>query len=166
MKQRERAVSGRGAWFRRGALLALILTAAVLWWMEGRQEHEAVDRPALSPAPTIFTDERLSRETAYDRDVAALEALVGNETVDASTREMAAQQLSMLIAEHQSEIRLEAALLEAGYHSAVVLVNNGSVTVMVAQDQLTEENSEQILSLCLAHTEAGAENIRVMARRQ
>ena len=153
-----------GKWLRRGLLLVLVAACAVLWLMD---RDVPLDHNLPSePVPTACTDERLKRENAYERDVTALQALVDNESADQATREMAAQRLAVLIAEHQSEIRLETALLEAGYQTAIVLVNNGAVTVMVPQDQLTEEKSAQILALCLAHTDADAENIRVMANRQ
>ncbi|MBR6570126.1 MAG: SpoIIIAH-like family protein [Clostridia bacterium] len=153
-----------GKWLRRGMLLVLAAACAVLWLMEGNDSSD--NNLPSEPVPTAYTDERLKRENAYERDITALQALVNNESADAATREMAAQQLAVLIAEHQSEIQLETALLEAGYRTAIVLVNNGAVTVMVPQDQLTEEKSAQILALCLAHTDADAENVRVMANRQ
>ena len=67
------------------------------------------------------------------------------------------------VAQHQQELGLEAALLEAGYKNAVVLVLGGAVTVMIAQEQLTDNASAQILALCVAHAGVGAENVRIMA---
>ena len=78
---------------------------------------------------------------------------------------MAAQKLTMLISEHRSELGLEKALQEAGFDNAVVIVQNGAVTVMIPQEKLTEDASAQILALCVTHTEASAENVRVMAFR-
>lgn len=153
----------RSAWLRRGILIVLVLAAAALWWLEGRPASEPGVQPTLAPAPTVHGDERLKRENAYDRDVAALQALVESGAADESTREMAAQKLASLIAEHQNEIGLETALVEAGYPSAVVIVQNGAVTVMIPSELLNETSSAQILSLCIAHTDVGAENVRVMA---
>lgn len=152
------------AWFRRGLLAVLALAAGILWMIEGRKEPLQQLSPALSPAPTVQHDERLKRETAYDRDVTALQALLESASADTATQEMAAQKLAQLIAEHQHEIGLENALLEAGYENAVVLMQNGAVTVMVPQDRLNEETGAQILELCVVHAGVGAENIRVMGR--
>lgn len=149
----------------RWALLAVLAgAAAVLWQMEGRVEQKP-PVPA-TPAPTVQNDVRLKREASYERDAAALKALTENESADAATREMAAQTLTALVEEHQYELGLEAALQEAGYENAVVLVQNGAVTVMLGQDELNDEAGAQILELCVIHAGVGAENVRVMGLRQ
>ena len=152
------------AWLRRGLLMGLVLAAYALWRMEGRPVQEPP--PISAPAPTAQRDERLKRETAYDRDVAALLALLESGAAEPSTQEMAAQKLTGLIEEHQHEIGLETALLETGYENAVVLVQNGAVTVMIPEIQLSESSSAQILELCVVHAGVEAENVRVMGIRQ
>ena len=151
-------------WLRRGLLMMLVLAAGALWWTEGRQQNAPDTQPDSTPVPTAKQDERLKRETAYDRDVAALQALLENGAANEATQEMAAQKLAELIGEHQHEIGLETALLEAGYENAVVLMQNGAVTVMVPQERLNEESSAQLLELCVIHAGVGAENIRIMGR--
>lgn len=150
------------AWLRPSVLMLLVLAAICLWWMEGREMADEAVLPTPTPTQHVQKDQRSERETAYDRDVAALQALLESGAADEATQEMAAQKLAALIAEHQSEIGLEEALQEAGYTSAVVIVQNGSVTVMIPKAQLNEDASAQILALCVAHAEVGAENVRVM----
>ena len=150
-------------WFRRGLLAALAAAAVFLWYTEGA---DAPKQPiAATPAPTVQRSERIRREDAYEQDVAALQKMLESGAADAATQELAAQKLTMLISEHRNELGLEQALQEAGFENAVVIVQNGAVTVMIAQDMLTGEASAQILALCVAHTDAGAENVRVMAFR-
>ena len=151
-------------WFRRGLLAVLVLAAGVLWWTEGREIDPPRSPAATAPAPTVQRDERFKRETAYERDVAALQALLESGTADAATQEMAAQTLTDLVTEHQHEIGLETALLEAGYENAIVLMQNGAVTVMVPQERLNEETSAQLLELCVVHAGVDSENIRIMGR--
>ena len=163
MMRREQARPVWHAWLRRGFLAALVLAAAALWWMEGRQQAGQDIQPSATPVPTAYMDERLKRETAYERDVAALQALLESGAAGEATRAQAAQKLTELIAQHQNEIGLEKALLEAGYDPAVVIVQNGAVTVMLSSEMLSTETSAQILALCVAHAGVGAENVRVMA---
>ena len=150
-------------WLRAGLLIVLILAAFWLWWMDGRMEKQPTPQPTVTPAATQQIDRRGQREKAYEQDRAALQALVENSEMDEATREAASQQLAALIAQHQQELGLETALLEAGYENAVVLVLGGAVTVMIAQEQLTDNASAQILALCVAHAGVGAENVRIMA---
>ena len=149
-------------WFRRVLLAVLVVAAGILWWTEGRQQNAMEHQPAATPVPTAKQNERLKRETAYDRDVAALQAILESGAASEATQEMAARKLAELIGEHQHEIGLETALLEAGYENAVVLMQNGAVTVMVQQERLNEESSAQLLELCVIHAGVGAENVRVM----
>ena len=153
------------AWLRRGLLVVLILAAGMLWWTEGEPKPVQEPLPESTPLPAPQRDERLKRETAYERDVAALQALLESGAADAATQELAAQKLTELIGEHQHEIGLETALLEAGYENAVVLMQNGAVTVMVPQEILSESASAQILELCVIHAGVGPENVRVMGIR-
>ena len=150
-------------WFRSTLLVLLLLTAAGLWWLEGRRETVEAPQMFAPPAATAQQDRRTRQEQAYEQDVAALQALLETGAADEATQELAAQNLAELIRQHQHEIGLEAALQEAGFAAAVVIVQNNAVTVMIPQDRLNEDASAQILALCVAHTEVGAENVRVMA---
>ena len=149
-------------WVRWGILAVLVAAAAWLWFAEGRTEQRAVPGPVQTPAVIVPNDARLKREASYEKDVAALQALIESGAADEATQEMAAKNLAELIEEHTSEIALESALEEAGFAGAAVIVQNGAVTVMLPDEQLSEKNSAQIISLCIAHTDAKAENVRVM----
>lgn len=157
-------------WLRRGLLAALIAAAAALAWLRlpapapsDAPEPDASLSAGQTPAPAA-AQERTARETAYDKDVAALTALLDSGAADDETRAQAAARLDQLVADHQSELGLEETLNQAGYSPCVVLLQNGALTVIVASSDMTAEASAAILSLCAAHTDIGVENIRIMAR--
>lgn len=157
-------------WLRRGLLAALIAAAAALAWLRlpapapsDAPEPGASLSAGQTPAPAA-AQERTARETAYDKDVAALTALLDSGAADDETRAQAAARLDQLVADHQSELGLEETLNQAGYSPCVVLLQNGALTVIVASSDMTAEASAAILSLCAAHTDIGVENIRIMAR--
>ena len=159
-------------WLRRGLLAVLIAAAAVLAWLRllapapsDAPEPGASLSAGQTPAPAA-TQERIAREAAYDKDVAALTALLDSGAADEETRAQAAERLDRLVADHQSELGLEEALNQAGYSSCAVLLQNGALTVIVASSDMTAEASAAILSLCTAHTDIGVENIRIMAREE
>lgn len=167
-----RAKKRTATWLRRGLLAALIAAAAALAWLRlpALMPSDALpDAPepsaSLSQTPTpAVTQERTAREAAYDKDVAALTALLDSGAADEDTRAQAAARLDQLVADHQSELGLEEALNQAGFSPCVVLLQNGALTVIVASSDMTAETSAAILSLCAAHTDIGVENIRIMAR--
>ena len=171
MNEKKAPPQGRGkgrkhAWPRRALLVALI--AAAVLAVRGLPETEAPKTPAApseTPAPTSNASERAAREAAYDKDVAALTALVDSAAADDETRAQAARQLERLISDHQSELGLEEALAQAGFAPCLVLMQNGSLTVIVSSQEITGEQSAAILALCTAHTDVEAENIRIMTRQ-
>ena len=166
--------AGKRTWLRRGLLAALLLAAlalgaARLWGHSpaGRPvptpSQTGGSLPAATPAPAA-PSERSAREAAYDKDVAALTALLESGAADADTQAQAARRLERLVADHQTELGLEDALQRAGFAPCLALMQNGALTVVVNAPQLTAEAGAAILSLCAAHSDVEVENIRIMAR--
>ena len=151
-----------GRWMRMVVLAALVMVAIIMWRSLGKQENTQPSAPTATQMPAAQKNEREKRENAFEKNTAALQALLESGAADQATQEMAAQKLTELIAEHRHEIGLEIALQEAGYENAVVLMQHGAVTVMVPQERLSESSSAQILELCVVHAGVGAENVRVM----
>lgn len=155
-------------WPRRVLLGALLLAAGVLAWtrlmpLEAPQPSSTpTPFVSASPAPTA-RDERSVRETAYENDMAALQALLGDERTDETVRAQAGEKLAEMVADHQSELGLEEALGKAGFGACYVLAQNGALTVLVPEGALGVERSAAILSLCAAHTDVDVENIRIMS---
>jgi len=155
---RQQNSPARGAWLRRGILMALILTAAALTLQTAKDPQPV---PQTTPLPTTApADERTRREAAYEADLTALQALV--DKGDENIRMQAAQQLARMTQEHQQELGLEEAIAQAGLPVRAVLVQNGAITVIVPSGTLTQQTSAIMLSLCAAHTDAALENIRIM----
>ncbi|MEF9880037.1 MAG: SpoIIIAH-like family protein [Clostridia bacterium] len=157
-----------GSYMRAALLLALVITAGLLIWQKNAAPDEKTPQPkptaqtqkaAASPMPTTG---RSARELAYDKDVQTLTALIESGAEDAETRAHASARLTQMVSEHQSELGIEEALLQAGFKPCVVLLQNGALTVMVANEKLNDEQRVTILSLCAAHTDIGVENIRIM----
>lgn len=156
------------AWLRSALLLALVAVCSFMIWQNGRKETQE-PYPLASVAPNVTTTQTPApqsshsiREIAYDKDIQTLTALTQNNQIDSETRAQAAQRLSQMVADHQSEIGIEDALFEAGYQPCMVLLQNGSLTVMVTKDTLADTETVTILSICAAHTDIGIENIRIM----
>lgn len=113
---------------------------------------------AVEDQPTVKMEaqaERSAREAGYEKDLETLRQLAQKED-----GELAREQLNKMISSHQSELAIEEALRENGLEDALVIVQNGSVTVIATN--FTKENSAGILALCMAHANVGAENVRLM----
>lgn len=159
--------SARSAWARMGVLIALLLAAGVFLWDATPTRDNAAVGSAVSPEGTAQrtpapTYGRTAREAAYDKDVAALKALVGQTDADEAVRNQAAGQLAKMIAGHQIEMGVEEALQNAGFAPCMALMLNDALTVTVNASELTAGESATILSICVAHSDVAVENIRIM----
>lgn len=156
-------------WLRRGILMALLLAICVLvYGMNGKAPREEAEQAAPTSVPQAAQapeqTEREIREKAYQQDMEALNALLESENIDDGTRQQAQARLLQLIDEHQTELGIEEALVQAGYGVCMALCQNGALTVMVDREELSAADSAAILSLCVSHSDISVENIRIMNR--
>ncbi len=148
---------------RLGILIVLVLAAIVYLVPKSANTHTDSTLISEAPLPSAAPqDARSARESAYDKDIAALERLIGNESADEDTRAQASESLARMIADHHSELGIEEALTQAGFKPCLVLMQNGSLTVMVSERELSGEQTVTILSICAAHSDIGIENMRIM----
>lgn len=113
------------------AALALSLTAALLLRPSSPQAQR-VTLPMTSAESSASPLEafRISRDSAYQRDMAALETLISNENTDRAARQSAAEELQACVALHQAQLALEGALLTSELAPCCAVVTDGSVTIV------------------------------------
>lgn len=163
----EKKKNARHTWIRMGVLAALLLTSGVLLLSTTPHPGTETVRPTTSvhqtPGVTPTPDYgRTAREAAYDKDMAALQALVAQQDTEEKIRNQAAAQLARMVQDHQIELGVEEALQNAGFASCMALMLGGALTVTVNAPELTQGESAAILSICVAHSDVAAENIRIM----
>ena len=158
-----------GDWItrHRNLLLILLLLATMAVSSLANQERltqEAATvslpmvEPYAEPAGRIELF-RQQRDTAALQDMAALQALVGQEQLDRQTREEAAAQLSMLVDHRERQLALEGALLESGFYPCAAVVSAGQVTIVTEKASLSDD--EMALLMTMAQLHAGASPAQV-----
>lgn len=167
----DRRKQARGTWRRLIILMVLLLAVGVMLW-QGKIKTAAPEldaaatstaSPAVTPAPgTAPATGRTARELAYDKDMAALQALIENGKADEAILDQAAEQLTKMTANHQTEMGIEEALTKAGFDPCMVLLQNDAMTVTVSALELTATESATILAVCAAHSDVAVDNIRIM----
>ena len=150
---------------RRIALTTLALAAsALLGYQIGRDSAPvaAVSAPPAATPAAAFQSDEATRERAYAQDAEALTALAQNALLEKETREEAARRLADMTQRRQRERALTQAIEEAGFAPCMALEQNGSVTILLQQNELTAEESAALLALCMAHMPVARENVRIM----
>lgn len=113
------------------AALALSLTAALLLRPSSPQAQR-VTLPMTSAESSASPLEafRISRDSAYQRDMTALETLISSENTDRAARQSASEELQACVALHQAQLALEGALLTSELAPCCAVVTDGSVTIV------------------------------------
>lgn len=145
------------------AALALSLTAALLLRPSSPQAR-GVTLPMTSAESSVSPLEafRISRDSAYQRDMSALETLISSENTDRTARQSAAEELQACVALHQAQLALEGALVSSELAPCCAVVTDGSVTIVTEKQEITEQDTALVLTLVQVHTGVPASGVRIM----
>ena len=153
-------------------LLLLLVTTLIISGYANRERLEAasatVDIPVTEtiarPASALETY-RQQRDEAALTDMAALEGLCAQSTLDQKTREAAADRLQTIIDSRQAQSSLEGALSGSSLYPCVAVVQDGCVTIVTEKSVVTEKDSALVLTLAAAHVGAAPENVRIITAK-
>lgn len=145
-------------------LLILLMLPLALFLASKSPAAQSVTLPLTSSESSVSPLEafRMSRDSAYQRDMAALEALISAEDTDRTARQSASEALESFVRLHQAQIALEGALLSSSLAPCCAVVTDGSVTIVTEKQGITEEDTALVLTLCALHTSVPASGVRIM----
>ncbi len=164
-----------GEWLTRYRNAFLILLLAATIGISGYASQERlqaasvtvnipVTEAAAKPLSTLESY-RQQRDQESLTDMAALEKLCSQSSLDEATREAAAAQLQEIIANRQAQSALEGALTGSSLHPCVAVVAGGSVTIVTEKSAVTQKDSALVLTLAAAHAGVSAENVRIICTK-
>lgn len=154
----------------RNLLLLMLLLATMTVSSLANQERLAQETAAvtLPVAETVGTAAdpveafRLRRDETVLRDMAALQALAGEEQLDEATRRSAAEQLQALTDARERQMALEGALLASGVSPCAAVISGESVTIVTEKATLTDDETALLMTLAQTYAGASPGNVRVM----
>ena len=148
-------------------LLIAILTVTLL--VSSELNRRGRDSAVFTSLPVIpsTADEAVAvyvadRNTAHDRDMAALLALTDNEAVDPQTRQAAALQMTEMAANREYQQALETALASTALAPCAAVVSGGSVTIITGKTDISPQDSALVLTLAAAHAGAKPSDVRIL----
>lgn len=151
---------------RNAFLLVLLVTTLAVSSLTGQPAVPAtVDIPVTEAAAapvSALQAYRMQRDQEALSDIAALEALIAQPLLDASTREDAAARLQEIIDCRQAQSAMEGALVSSSLGPCVAVLSNGSLTIVTEKAEITGKDSALVLTLAAAHTGVKPENIRII----
>ena len=110
----------------------------------------------------FFRDFRAQRETARADEIALLDEIVHREDApEESVREADARRIE-LTRQTEQERAIETQLVAKGFEDAAAFVQEGTVTIVVKRDRLSDEDTAQILEIAMRQTEQEAGNVKII----
>jgi len=121
-------------------------------------------KPAAKENSNFFVEYRLERERVRGQRVEWLREVMNNADSSAETRQKAQEKLMSISNNMEKEIEMENLIKANGYNDAAVVVDDRSVTVIVATANLTAEEAARLTSLVSRGTGVDGSNIVIIPR--
>lgn len=120
-----------------------------------------VSTACTEPLPPL-RQYRLERNETELRNMAALEALIQNDTIDSDLRRDAAAALAALVDARQKQLAVEGALLESGFGNCTAVLTGEQLTIVTDQPALTAADNAMLLELAQVHADIAPTGLRVI----
>lgn len=119
---------------------------------------------AQSAAQTgdFFKDFRAQRETARADEIALLDSIVQRENAPENSVKKADERRIELTRFTEQERAIEKLLVAKGFEDAAAFVQEGTATIVVKKEKLTDEEIARILEMAMRQTGQEASNIKII----
>lgn len=119
---------------------------------------------AQSAAQTgdFFKDFRAQRETARTDEIALLDSIVQRENAPEDSVKKADERRIELTRFTEQERAIEKLLVAKGFEDAAAFVQEGTATIVVKKEKLTDEEIARILEMAMRQTGQEASNIKII----
>ncbi len=165
-------------WFSRSTvtLVALALLFAVAFGIRlfsGNTEPVvSIQKESAAPAAEeaqsaaqtgdFFKDFRAQRETARADEIALLDSIVQRENAPEDSVKKADERRIELTRFTEQERAIEKLLVAKGFEDAAAFVQEGTATIVVKKEKLTDEEIARILEMAMRQTGQEASNIKII----
>ena len=165
-------------WFSRStvtlAALALLFAVAfgIRLFSENTEPVVSIQKESAAPAAEeaqsaaqtgdFFKDFRVQRETARADEIALLDSIVQRENAPEDSVKKADERRIELTRFTEQERAIEKLLVAKGFEDAAAFVQEGTATIVVKKEKLTDEEIARILEMAMRQTGQEASNIKII----
>jgi len=122
----------------------------------------AEEAQSASQTGDFFKDFRAQRETARADEIALLDSIVQRENAPEDSVKKADERRIELTRFTEQERAIEKLLVAKGFEDAAAFVQEGTVTIVVKKEKLTDEEIARILEMAMRQTGQEASNIKII----
>lgn len=122
----------------------------------------AEEAQSASQTGDFFKDFRAQRETARADEIALLDSIVQRENTPEDSVKKADERRIELTRFTEQERAIEKLLVAKGFEDAAAFVQEGTATIVVKKEKLTDEEIARILEMAMRQTGQEASNIKII----
>lgn len=122
----------------------------------------AEEAQSASQTGDFFKDFRAQRETARADEIALLDSIVQRENAPEDSVKKADERRIELTRFTEQEHAIEKLLVAKGFEDAAAFVQEGTATIVVKKEKLTDEEIARILEMAMRQTGQEASNIKII----
>ena len=122
----------------------------------------AEEAQSASQTGDFFKDFRAQRETARADEIALLDSIVQRENAPEDSVKKADERRIELTHFTEQERAIEKLLVAKGFEDAAAFVQEGTATIVVKKEKLTDEEIARILEMAMRQTGQEASNIKII----
>lgn len=122
----------------------------------------AEEAQSASQTGDFFKDFRAQRETARADEIALLDSIVQQENAPEDSVKKADERRIELTRFTEQERAIEKLLVAKGFEDAAAFVQEGTATIVVKKEKLTDEEIARILEMAIRQTGQEASNIKII----
>lgn len=122
----------------------------------------AEEAQSASQTGDFFKDFRAQRETARADEMALMDSIVQRENAPEDSVKKADERRIELTRFTEQERAIEKLLVAKGFEDAAAFVQEGTATIVVKKEKLTDEEIARILEMAMRQTGQEASNIKII----
>lgn len=125
--------------------------------------EESEDNTAVT-ASSFFINYRLDRKKTREEEIEYIKTIIDNPNLDDEMKQEAQAQILEIANKMEKEMAIENLIRAKNFNDVVVILNRGSVNVIVDKAELKPEEVAQILSIVKRESGERVENITIMPK--
>ena len=143
--------------------IIIVVLLGVTGYLNIALNNSVDDTPVSSTVTTsYFAAYRQDRETQRDQMLLYYEAIASSETASAEEIASATAAKEALIAQMDTEVKVEGLIKGLGFGDCVIAISPTKVTIMIDSATMTDAQNAQIVEISESYLGLGLENIDVI----
>lgn len=130
---------------------------------EGEQTEE---KTTVTKENDYFQESKLSRDTMYSQTLETYQAMLNNSNVSEEQKSIVTQEITKLNQEKNAIMISENIMSTKGFDKCVIFVNTDSISVIVGEEELKNEEIAQIQNIVSREMKAKIDNIHIMVKNK